>query len=96
MERTPDFETNDMGLAAYLVLSGLECTKTEWRKDTRWTYWLFFDNTDRCALLLEQWLDRTSQVEPRRYNDVYAMLKRGLNSSRPEGMPQPWRSPSRS
>ena len=72
-----DFNTNDMGLAAYLVLLGYRCIGTKWEgKSCYWT----FKELPGVTKAIDEWISHSVLVEPRAYNGKYKELKYQLMS----------------
>lgn len=77
-EPTECFKTNDLGMAAYLTMSGHALQGEDWQGGT--CFWKFL-LIPSVSELVELYLSHQALVEPVAYNRAFNHLKRGLLST---------------
>lgn len=74
------FKTNDMSLAAFLMLHK-PAVKCEWNFNTNSCYW-YFPQDAELDKLVTSYSGSTALVDPKEYSYHYAQLKKSMNALR--------------
>lgn len=75
-----EWNTDDMSLAAFLVLEDQKCIEMKW--DMGSCYFVF-EECDDLLDLVQDFVSDEATVSPRRYNMTFAALKKEMFNNRP-------------
>lgn len=85
---TEEWSTNKAVLAAYLQMMGMPIIRTEWEDGS--CYWKF-DDTDELADAVADFEGGKALVDPNKFNDVVADIKRSMFIGTPRtGVVKKW------